>query len=153
MKSVSIVYKRSRTTRDLSNGREKPLEIRRAVDEYYTKLVEKGKNQDEIMQKIRSHTARATRMSDRKKIFSSLSIAAIAPPSPQLQLKFESQKKISKTPLLNIKRTTQQTFFTLNLPDGNFDSERPACEKRDLKYGSLSRHAQLKILHPPKFCK
>ena len=39
MKSVSIVYKRSKTTRNLSNTKEKPKEVRRAVDEYYTKLV------------------------------------------------------------------------------------------------------------------
>ena len=123
MKSVSIVYKRSKTTRELSNTKEKPKEIRSAVDDYYTKLVEKGKNKEDIIEKIRSHTARASRLNDRKKVFSSLSIAAIVPPSPNIQYnKSITERRLPKAPLLNIKRATNQNFFTLNLPEHDEES-------------------------------
>ena len=136
MKSVSIIYRRSKTTRDFSPDKQKPQEIRRVVDEYYTKLVEKGKNQVDLIEKIRSQTARANRIQDRKKVFTSLSIAAInppPPPTPALHNKSNTEKKLVRTPTLNIKRTSQN-FFTLNLPDSEQDPEQsPIKLRRSLK--------------------
>lgn len=58
--------------------------MRATSNNYYTKFLEKASTHEEIMQRVRSQTARLSKIRERKNAASSLSIAAIGTPQPSL---------------------------------------------------------------------
>lgn len=83
MRSVSIVY-RKQTHQSVREMQPASL-VKRSVDDYYSKLMEKEKNKDrnnseknEALQRTKLRTSRSQRNSDQFNILETLSIAQIA---------------------------------------------------------------------------
>ena len=82
MRSVSIVYRKH----NHQPSREQPATlVKRSVDDYYNRLIEKEKHRDtnnaekqEALQRAKLRTSRSQRNSDQFNILETLSIAQIA---------------------------------------------------------------------------